>query len=281
MPTINDLARRVLPARVWNTVKSAAGYRVFYDQVAELRSGVRLRVKDHPDWAVFAEVFVDGGYDRAILDTVRDAAAREGGAQTAGTQTAGVGRPVVVLDLGANAGFFTLRVVDLLRREAPGAEARVLAVEAGDRPARKFRDRVFGDNRLGREVTLVHGLVGRRTGSAPFVEYPATTTNNVFDEVIGGATLDYVDLEAHVGPGPVDLVKCDIEGSEQAFLESYGPLLARTRRVVVELHEAFVDYDACRDLLRGAGFRLVETEVAGPCETDYWTRDDAPSPPRP
>ena len=272
MPTINSVARRVLPDRVWNTVRSVAGHRLVYDQVAELRSGLRLRVKDHPDWAVFVEVFVQGGYDRPIRDTIRDAAARDAAARAAG----GAGRPVVVLDLGANAGFFTLRVVDLLRQEAPGVGARVVAVEAGDRPARKFRDRVFGENGLGREVALVRGLVGRREGSAAFVEYPATTNSNVFDETLGGplggAAVDYVDLEDHVGPGPVDLVKCDVEGSEWDFLRSYGPLLARTRRVVVELHEAFVDYAACRAVLRDAGFILVETDVAGPCETDYWVR---------
>lgn len=261
MPTINDVARRFLPAPVWNTVRSVAGYRVFYDQVAELRSGLRLRVKDHPDWAVFSEVFVDGGYDRPIRDAIADHAA------------SGAGRPLTVLDLGANAGFFTLRVVDLLRREAPGAEARVVAVEAGDRPARKYRARVFGDNGLGREARLVRGLVGRRTGSARFVEYPATTNSNVFDETLGTASVPYVDLEDYAEPGPIDLVKCDIEGSEQAFLESYGPLLSRTRRIVVELHEAFVDYGACRDLLREAGFTLRETDVAGPCETDYWVRE--------
>ena len=273
MPTINSVARRVLPDRVWNTVKSVAGYRLLYEQTARLASGVEVRVRDHPDWAVFVEVFVEGGYDRALGDAVAAYAAETG----AGGAVGGVGRPFVALDLGANAGFFTLRLVHLLREGAPGARARVVAVEPGGRPARKFRDRVFGENALGGEVTLVRGLVGRRAGSAAFVEYPATTNSNVFDETLGGplggAAVDYVDLEDHVGPGPIDLVKCDVEGSEWDFLRSYGPLLARTRRVVVELHEAFVDYAACRGVLRDAGFTLVDTDVGGPCETDYWVRE--------
>lgn len=267
MPTINSVARRVLPDRVWNTVKSVAGYRLLYEQTARLASGVEVRVRDHPDWAVFVEVFVEGGYDRALGDAVAAYAAETGAA------VGGAGRPFVALDLGANAGFFTLRLVHLLREGAPGARAHVVAVEPGGRPARKFRRRVLGENGLGGEVRLVRGLVGRRDGSAPFTEYPATTNSNVFDAAATATAVDYVDLEALAPPGPIDLVKCDVEGSEQAFLESYGPLLARTRRVVVELHAAFVDYDACRALLRDAGFRHASTHEAGPCANDYWVRE--------
>ncbi len=255
--TINGLASRVLPDRVWNSIKSVAGYRVFYRQEAELSSGVRLRVRDHPDWSVLTEVFLDGGYDGPILDAIR-------GADPSG--------PIRVLDLGANAGFFTLRVVDLVRRHAPGREVSVLAAEPGSKPGKKFEDRVLRENDLGDSVTLLRGLVGRRSGTAAFAEYPATTTNNVFDANATAATRAYVDLEAHLDGSPIDLLKCDIEGSEADFLASYPDLLARTRHLVIELHEAYVEYAACDAAIRAAGFERRTSHIAGPCRVDYWVR---------
>lgn len=260
MPTINGIAQRLLPDRVWNSIKSVAGYRLFYDQTATLESGVRLTVDDHPDWAVLTEIFLDGGYDRPIMDALASAEADQ---------------PLRVLDLGANSGLFTLRVIHLARLHAPGRAVEVLAVEPGTKPARKFEDRVLGDNDLGASVTLLRGLVGKRAGQAAFSQYPATTTNNVFDDTLTASSLPYLDLEAHLDGSPLDLVKCDIEGSEADFLASYPDLLNRTRHLIIELHQAFVDYDACDALTEAAGLTRTDSRDGGPCRVDYWTRPSA------
>ena len=261
MPTLNAMAGRVLPDRVWNAIKSVAGYRLFYRQTSTLSSGVSLRVKDHPDWTVFTEIFVDGAYDGPIGDALRDAET-----------------DLTVLDLGANAGFFTLRLIDRLRRFRPDLSARVLAVEAGDRPAAKFAARVLAENGLCEAVTLVQGLVGKRAGSAVFAQYPATTNNTVHHPNLAAGPVDYVDLGPLLDAGaPVDLIKCDIEGSEFDFLSSYPDLLARTRRVVIELHHAFVDADACDALLRQAGLVRQTSAPSGDCRVDYWERPPTPT----
>jgi hypothetical protein len=65
----------------------------------------------------------------------------------------------------------------------------------------------------------------------------------------------YLDLRPRLaGAEPVHLLKCDIEGSEQAFLESYAPHLGAVRSVVIELHHDRCDTRRCLELLERAGF---------------------------
>jgi hypothetical protein len=52
----------------------------------------------------------------------------------------------------------------------------------------------------------------------------------------------------------VHLLKCDIEGSELTFLETYRPQLAVVRSIVIELHHDRCDTERCMEILEGAGF---------------------------
>ena len=63
-----------------------------------------------------------------------------------------------------------------------------------------------------------------------------------------------MDLSAHFADvESIDLLKCDIEGCEQLFFESYPDLLRKTRAVVVEFHPEFCDPAICIRLIRDAG----------------------------
>lgn len=248
---------RFVPAPVWNAVKSLAGYRLFYTQRHTLSSGVTVRVSNHPEWVVFNEIFVEGEYDDALRDMLADPPA---------------GRPFSVLDLGANAGFFVLRTFDLLQRLAPGRAAHVVAVEGAASTHRTLVRMLTEANTLGGVTTAVHGLVGKRTGAAAFAEYPSTTRNNLFEDNLVKKTVPFVDVAALV-PGEVDLIKCDIEGAEELFLEHYPDLLARTRRIAIELHHDWADVARCRTLLREAGLAHVRTAVeTATMATEHWAR---------
>ena len=67
----------------------------------------------------------------------------------------------------------------------------------------------------------------------------------------------YIDVAAAVGDRPVDLLKCDIEGSEEDFLTSYPDLLRRVRTAVIEHHLGLNDQAACVNALRSAGLQEV------------------------
>ena len=71
----------------------------------------------------------------------------------------------------------------------------------------------------------------------------------------GTVQLSYIDLDALTESWEaIDLIKCDIEGSEFDFIGSYPNLLRRCRSVVIEFHPAFGDVEAAKEKLRGHGF---------------------------
>src|SRR5438045_3636189 len=85
---IPPLLRSILRAIAWNAVS-------LHSVTA---SGMQLRIANPSDWLVFNEIFVKGEYDTAIeiaLENVVD--------------------QLNVLDVGANVGFFSFRVLDRLQ----------------------------------------------------------------------------------------------------------------------------------------------------------------------
>ncbi|MFY9821162.1 MAG: FkbM family methyltransferase, partial [Thermoanaerobaculia bacterium] len=109
---------------------------------------------------------------------------------------------------------------------------------------------------LAGRVRVVHGLAGRRSGEGRLFESSHHFEHSAVPGRGGrGVPVAYVDLAALVADWPViDLLKCDVEGSELEVLETYaGDLLPRVRRAVVELHHDRCDTARCRELLRAAG----------------------------
>lgn len=190
----------------------------------QLPSSYRARIANRAEWCVYNDLFVDGEYDRAIhatLDAVRDKS------------------EATVLDLGANVGFFTLRFLDLWKRR-------------GARPTRLHLNLIEGSPAVFRELSaraeewrsaevslrLIHGLAGERAGAGLLKEETSHLASHVVKDVgQSGSAVGYVDLESLVpARQTINLLKCDIEGSEIALLQNYPALLARTERAVFEFH---------------------------------------------
>jgi FkbM family methyltransferase len=180
-----------------------------------------------------------------------------------------------VLDLGANVGFFALRLLDTVAREC-GRDARIAAtlVEGSPSNAAELRRRLGSVPR----VDIVHGLAGRRDGRAHIFEHAFHAANSVNNPVMAreGKRTDvaYVDIAALTARMPrIDLLKCDIEGSELDFLESYPDVLARTDAVVLELHPGICDAGRCRQVLDAAGLRKASTlREAADQSVEYFER---------
>src|ERR1700730_457170 len=85
-------------------VKSRILYQSLYkllDLEHTLDSGLTVKVASKGEWWTYNDIFVNGEYDVPIQSALGAASS---------------GRPFVVLDLGANVGYFALRVLDLIRR---------------------------------------------------------------------------------------------------------------------------------------------------------------------
>ena len=210
-----------------------------------LRSGVRVIIRSYADWCSYNEVFANDEYTVPLREVLAAGA-----------------RPLRVLDLGANFGYFTLRLADQIRQEWPNEELSVWMVEASPGVSTELRRRMdFSKAKI--KWTVTNGLVGKRTGTAR-LNYAVEDNQNFVDESAqreswtqtGGAEeISYVDLAALVKDEPtIDLIKCDIEGSEYDFIQAYPDLLQKTARLVIEFHSAFGDVAEAVKRVKDAGF---------------------------
>lgn len=238
-PSLPGIVRKLLPQR------AAEALRRFVWSLPnlrrELRSGLVLTVGSPSDWLLYNDIFVEHEYDAAIDLAV---------------ERTGAGRPLTIVDLGANVGYFTLRAADRLTAAKPGAPLRFVLVEPNPFLAGELKRRVLSQPSLAGSVTLLQGLVGRREGTGILYESPLHFESSLVERRgVRRREVAYVDLDAALEPGrPVDLLKCDIEGAELEFLASYPDLLRRTSVCVLELHPEKCDPAACIRLLEEAGF---------------------------
>jgi FkbM family methyltransferase len=205
-----------------------------------VRSGIKIEVTNDSEWVIYNDIFVDGEYDLSIQQALLSERRR----------------PLNVIDLGANVGFFTLRYIDLLRRSG-GDPSRMVLVEGAPVVAAELRRRLFELNDGLTGIRVVEGLVGDRAGTAKIAQHNFHAMNSLFfSDTADSVVAAFVDLDTLIdADDEIDLLKCDIEGAELRFIENYPGLLGRTRAAVFELHHDRCDTERCRALLAEAGLR--------------------------
>lgn len=240
-----NVTRRAMPASLRRRIRQWMFE--WLDQTWQLPSGVIVRIANYSEWIVYNSIFVDGEYDFAIARALESAPAT---------------RPFHFVDLGANVGFFTLRVVDRLRRRPSGpTDFTATLVEGNPRLGEALQMRLGAENHLSAHATIVHGLVGERSGHATLYEPAFESQGSIrADEPRRAFRVGFVDIERLLAAElPIDLLKCDIEGAELLFIKNYPDILKRCRVAVFELHHELCDTELCRRLLQDAG--LVHQEV--------------------
>lgn len=210
-----------------------------------LATGIELRVLSRTDWVLYNDIFVDGEYDDSIRELIRHRDPQEA---------------ITVVDLGANVGFFSFRLFHLLALAGiPAPEVRVVSVEPSPGNRAELQTRMHAQAHWGSCVSIVPGLVGaRRSGSADLFESHNYGSNTLFEGFrYPGArrvAADFVDLDRLLpGDNAIDLLKCDIEGAEQDFVQEYGSFLRRVRIAIFEVHHEVCDVEQVKAHLRAAG----------------------------
>ena len=206
-------------------------------------AGLLVRITDESDWIVFGDVFVGGEYDLA-LEALVALAPRS--------------RRLEILDLGANVGYFAFRATDHLLRAALPDGFHLTLVEASPRLARRLRRRVAEEPVLRERTTVIEGLVGHTEGAGHLEQKVFHATSRVVSGKAAPSAVEvrYLDLRPYWDSVPeIDLLKCDVEGSELVFLETYGDYLPRVRLGVFEFHHDLCDIDLCRRILTHHGLQ--------------------------
>jgi FkbM family methyltransferase len=251
---LSDIAQRTWSGFVWRESGISAG----------LASGVKLWLRSRAEWEVFLEIFVQSEYDEAIRLALDNAN----------------GRSARIVDLGANVGFFALRCLDLSRRANALVPFEILAVEGVDRVYSELVRRCGANDFSPGRASLYHGLVGKTTGQGFIYDTGYSCGNSVVPDggkrsklAFRGAhavRAEYLDLQKAIAwDGPIDLIKCDIEGSELEFLQNYPTLIQRARYLAIEIHPLVCSIEKCRDQINHLGFRIRRTVRDGPGAVHY------------
>lgn len=205
-----------------------------------LPSGISVGVRNFSDWVMYNDIFVDGEYKPAVDWLL----------------ASGVENPVV-LDVGGNVGLFAMYLSDRWLREKPQGNLKIIGVEGTPQTYAELRKRmqqpVLAHGRVNAQYH--HGLAGKRSGEA----FISTSHFHGMNSIAGeksrfGATVPFIDIEKLFSADErIALLKCDIEGAEELFLENYPELLKRVDCVSIELHHARCNGERCVQLLKDAG----------------------------
>jgi FkbM family methyltransferase len=210
-----------------------------------LASGLKAKVKSFGEWRVFNHIFVVGEYDLPIkmaLASKRD------------------GHPFTFLDLGANVGYFTTRLSDLiLQSEYSKIDLQGTLIEASPSTYSELKQRLSEDPYYSNKLTIINGLVGERDGVGQLFETDFHTANSIFgttssvlNSSVRSTDVPYIDLDALCeSDSEIDILKVDIQGAELRFLENYHQsLLKKVKLVIIELHHDLCDHERCLNILR-------------------------------
>jgi FkbM family methyltransferase len=168
-----------------------------------------------------------------------------------------------VLDIGANAGFYTLA---LSRRV--GAAGHVWAFEPYAPNAANLL-RHLSLNRIG-NVTLIQAAVADQAGLADF-RIGANNAMGTLVDNAGNYRVPVLALDALIDGGTIplpDVVKMDVEGAESRVLEGAARLLERgTASLLIALHGA-QQVAACITRLTHADYKVFRLDGGPAAATD-------------
>lgn len=171
----------------------------------------------------------------------------------------------LVIDIGANEGFYTLKIKE------NNPDCNIIAIEPNPYVFEILKRNV-DSNRL-RNVTLVNKAIssGNSVMSLEIIkEIGAIGARDIGlvdrlwmkDEFVEKVSVDATTLDTlcqEYGISSIDILKIDVEGMEAEILASAGGLLKNVRRIVLERHSKELR-DAVVTLLQDNSFALVYEE---------------------
>lgn len=164
-------------------------------------------------------------------------------------------KSATIVDLGANIGLTTLYYY----RQFP--DATFICVEPD--PTNLSLLRVNCASLQGQTI-LIEGAVSDQTGSVYFVNDQASWGGKIVQHSAHGIQIPCYDINnilSHAGNNPIDLLKIDIEGAEEAIFATPCPWLGRVKMIIIELHSE-LGVTNFRRAVHEAGFRVLEPDPA-------------------
>lgn len=177
-------------------------------RVPGIRHPISLR-KDSTDKAIFEQVFVQGDYDLAINFV-----------------------PGVIVDAGANIGLFTI----LMKNRFP--QAKVICIEPDPENVRLLEKNTAPYTSISVETAgLWHEDKMLRVFDKHNMGFSAMVTEES-GQITNTRSITMDSLLKKYGLDRVDILKIDIEGSEEAvFSRNFENWLPKVKMIIIELHD--------------------------------------------
>ena len=226
-----------------------------------LKSGYTIDISSYSDWCVYNDLFVDREYDLAIEKTLSGISNKS---------------QLNVVDLGANVGYFPLRFLDLLYRDSTyHGNVQFWLVEASNDLVQHLNIKFHALESEHLAFNIVKGLVGNKTGGANFYLHKDSLKSSALTKLKHQNNyIEYLNLESVFNDvAHIDLLKCDVEGSEFDFLNSYEKLLGKISHLAIEFHSEHGSVVEAIHKLEKVGFKNNHClHDAGPQQTYYFSR---------
>lgn len=162
-----------------------------------------------------------------------------------------VPKNAIVVDLGANLGVFTALAL------AQHDSVRVIAVEPSLTLLESLK-KCVGANGWTERLTSIRGFIGNLTETQKAALQQGS-------DYADAPSISEAELISRMAISKIDLLKCDIEGSEFFLIEPDSRLLSMTDRLAIELHKWGGDVQVFLSHLIRIGFEVGRVEWAGGC----------------
>lgn len=204
-----------------------------------LKSGLVVSVASKSELATFKEIFV-----RQVYDEFLDRCAQ----------------PATVLDLGCNAGYFTLLLHHRARLKSQhGFAVKSVLVDANPSMVTRAESELAAN---GISARCVAGLIGERGKSMDFHITKESASSSTFRRPAKSRRLrlESLDLDALIArdfPTGLELIKCDIEGAEMLLAREWPAALGKTAALLVEWHHFAGPWPEFVRALQACGLRCA------------------------
>jgi len=172
---------------------------------------------------------------------------------------------MVVADIGANVGYYSLILADLV-----GSEGHVFSAEPNPKLGKLF-DRTRLINGVGQNITHVKDAVTARSGDGVTLHVPNDFPQNASlcwagNERSQAFEVRTTTLDDLIGPRPLDFVKIDVEGSEKSVWDGMRGIRARKQPLAIILEftpDRFSDPRGFLQDVIAEGFALAHIQETG------------------
>ena len=158
-----------------------------------------------------------------------------------------VTQPKVIVDLGGHIGFTSLYFAERF------PEAKIFTMEA----SKQNFDLLSENVQDFKNITPIHGAVYPHDGFIFFDESGLSYNNKISETGDQVVAISLNFLLEKFGLNKVDLMKIDIEGSEELLLKENTEWLEKTDGIVIELHKPY-DVNQLKKDLEKFGFDIIE-----------------------